>query len=460
MNHVVIKGMVGVGLTLAVLACSDSPRYTEVVSFGDSLSDAGTYRVGAIEAAGGGLFTVNGVGGPPDADPAPSYTWAQLMSYSVLGRVSCAARQGGFGVPASNVAGCLNYAQGGARVSDPKGTNNTVGAGNITGPLTEPVTTQIANYTASVGAFGERQIFTVQAGANDLFAQLTKIKDDAAAVGASALTQSLTTQLVAGVPQPAVSSASATIAKALSAQAATTSATQATIIDAAVSAASTHARDNAYSNSALATSAAIQTLGTTAISAALAASSSYAKNEGVTGALTELTAAATALASSVQGLFNKGARYVTVLNIPDASLSPDAWATVTFNSDGSVKDDSQQRLYRTLTTQFNTTLKEALASSPVVYVDLFSELQRQVASPAQFGLTNVKNTACNLNAPANALAKKDKANSGSSLVCTSNNLAPGDVSRYLFADGVHPTPYGHRLIADQVRKAWLAAGWL
>ena len=34
--------------------------FTKQVSFGDSLSDVGTYRVGAVAAAGGGKFTING----------------------------------------------------------------------------------------------------------------------------------------------------------------------------------------------------------------------------------------------------------------------------------------------------------------------------------------------------------------------------------------------------------------
>ena len=75
--------------------------FTAVVSFGDSLSDAGTYQVGAIKAAGGGLFTVNGIGSEPGSNPVPSYTWSQLVSAAVLGRTSCAARVGGFGSPVS-----------------------------------------------------------------------------------------------------------------------------------------------------------------------------------------------------------------------------------------------------------------------------------------------------------------------------------------------------------------------
>jgi len=92
--------------------------YTSVVSFGDSLSDPGAYKVGLIDSVGGGLFTVNGITGAVGSEPVPSYTWAQLVSATAVGKVSCAARTGGFGVAITSVSGCTNYAQGGARVTN------------------------------------------------------------------------------------------------------------------------------------------------------------------------------------------------------------------------------------------------------------------------------------------------------------------------------------------------------
>jgi outer membrane lipase/esterase len=34
------------------------------------------------------------------------------------------------------------------------------------------------------------------------------------------------------------------------------------------------------------------------------------------------------------------------------------------------------------------------------------------------------------------------------------------VSKYQFADGVHPTPYGYQLLAQFVSKNLAAKGWL
>ena len=66
-------------------------------------------------------------------------------------------------------------------------------------------------------------------------------------------------------------------------------------------------------------------------------------------------------------------------------------------------------------------------------------------------MTNVTAMACNL---------------GSSLTCVADkpgvpgNLIAGDTSRYLFADGVHPTPYVHKLTAQLVLSYLAKAGWL
>jgi phospholipase/lecithinase/hemolysin len=75
--------------------------------------------------------------------------------------------------------------------------------------------------------------------------------------------------------------------------------------------------------------------------------------------------------------------------------------------------------------------------------DTFAESQKQAANPTSYGLTNVRDVACGEAVPpSNAYLK------GSSLGCSANTVISGDASRYLYADGVHPTPYGHKLLAD------------
>jgi outer membrane lipase/esterase len=73
-----------------------------------------------------------------------------------------------------------------------------------------------------------------------------------------------------------------------------------------------------------------------------------------------------------------------------------------------------------------------------------------VSNPAAYGLTNSTTPAC---AP-NPL-------DGSSLVCNGGNTLAGvDVSRYLFADSVHPTPYGYSLAARHIAAQMMIKGWL
>lgn len=465
--------LLGVALSAALLvaACggggdgnqASRVTFTSVVSFGDSLSDAGTYKVGPIAAVGGGMFTINGVTGAFGAEPTPSYNWAQLIAAQTVGKASCAARTGGFGVAVSTVAGCTNYAQGGARVTDPKGVGNPVGAGFIAGPLTEPVTTQVANFLATAGSFSGKELVTVLAGANDLFGQTDKLKADATAAGGAALATSLVTQLVGRAPAAQQAAAQAAIGAAVQTAATATGATATSIIGAAVTAAATHAATNGYSTTAVADAA---TIGATAGAAATTAANTYAATTGATNAVTGMVVAANTLASSIKGMMAKGAKYITVANIPDVSQTPMAMATIVYNADGSIKDNSQQKLILAMTSAFNSALKGALESSPgvmpeqIVFVDAFAENQRQLLDPAHYALTNVKKVACNLDYPANVLGTAGVAGSGSSLVCNSKNLVAGDSSHYLFADNVHPTPYGHKLLAQYAIKALVVAGWI
>jgi phospholipase/lecithinase/hemolysin len=114
---------------------------------------------------------------------------------------------------------------------------------------------------------------------------------------------------------------------------------------------------------------------------------------------------------------------------------------------------------------FNSALQTGLAGTPgVLFVDAFSENQRQIANQAHYGLSNVTGTACNLSLGVNPLAQLNpisgEVENASSLACKASNLISVDTSRYLFADGVHPTPYGHKLLAQYVTKALVIAGWL
>jgi len=85
-------------------------------------------------------------------------------------------------------------------------------------------------------------------------------------------------------------------------------------------------------------------------------------------------------------------------------------------------------------------------------VDVFAVSNDQATNPGPYGLTNVKEPACDLTAAKNPL--------GSSLVCNGSNLIAGDVSHYSYADDVHPTPFNNLLLARYVAKDMVVRGWL
>ena len=421
--------------------------YSSVVSFGDSLSDPGAYKVGPIAQAGGGMFTVNGITGAIGASTAPSYVWPQLVAAAIVGTPSCAARMG-FAGSVVAVPGCTNYAQGGSRVTDANG------SGKSTGALTEPLVAQIQNFLAlpaNAGKFKGTELITVQGGANDMFAQADILTAAATAAGTAAgnaaFMPAIISRLAAGAPAGATRTAAQTSIGA--AVAAASSPTVPQMVGVAIGAALTHAGTNGYTNAvanaAAGDSGAALVAGATADAnaAGAAAGAAYAGGTGAGIALANMSTAGKELADAVKSMLANGAKKIVVLNIPDASKTPY----------GVSAGPQQQPLILAMTQSFNARLKAELAGvSGVLFIDAFAENQKQFATPAQFGLTNVTDKVCKVDNVTNP--------SGSSLFCNPSNVIAGDTSRYLFADGVHPTPYGHKLLAQFVNKELVLAGWL
>jgi outer membrane lipase/esterase len=335
---------VAVLLTACGASSDSSPKYSSVVSFGDSLSDVGTYKVGTVEALKGGKYTVNS---------PTNKIWIEEIA-SRLGATPCAAQTGlegdpnqGFSFPATDHPGCTAYGEGGARVTNPVGPGNKLlGGGNaVLGQLTVPVIKQMQKHLVAIGGtYRGDEIVFVFAGGNDVFMNL-------GAVGAGAAT-----------PQQAV----------------------------------------------------------TAMGVAGAELAGYVKSQ----------------------VLAKGAQYIAVVNLPDVSKTPFAYSL----------DVNTQGLINVMSTTFNAQLKAGLTGTPVAYVDAYTTSVDQAANPSKYGFSNTTGTACNLAPAANPLS--------SSLVCSAANLNAGDVSKYQFADSVHPTPYAHNLIADAVGVELAKKGWI
>lgn len=180
------------------------------------------------------------------------------------------------------------------------------------------------------------------------------------------------------------------------------------------------------------------------VQGAVAAGGAAAVNAAATAAVTGMGLAGAELAGLVKSqVLAKGAKYVVVVNLPDVSQTPFALRA----------DASTRGLINTMVTTFNAQLQAGLQGTPVVMVDAYTQGRDQSANPAQYSLTNVTTEACSTTSPANPLG-------GSSIACTAASTIPGDTSAYLFADSVHPTPYGYQLLAQYVALQIAKAGWL
>ena len=183
---------IAVAALVAGCGGGDDPKttFSLVVSFGDSLSDAGTYRVGTVAQLGGGKFTVNSAADKNDK------VWTEALAASLGAPAQCAAQTGLLpnngitGAAVVNFAACNNYAQGSSRVtavgSGPNGVAlqrapfNQVNLGLIA----DSIQNQVNRHITKVGTFGGSDLVTVNGGGNDFFMQLGAV--GAAATGGAA----------------------------------------------------------------------------------------------------------------------------------------------------------------------------------------------------------------------------------------------------------------------------------
>jgi phospholipase/lecithinase/hemolysin len=387
--------------------------FTRMVNFGDSLSDVGSYKTQIVGGSGGGMYSING---NFTAAGLPYTNWTQYLAGTLALAQPCAAEVGLASVadlsflaqtPAMN-ASCYDFAQGGARVTNPVGPGNAalyttygVTSGEL-GQLTVPLVTQVANFKAAGNTFTATDLVTVLAGGNDLFID-RGLSVDGTVATVIALEQAGSISVEQGNAQIAGAA------------------------DAAV--------------------AAMAQAGTE-----LAA---LIKNEIIAG----------------------GASHVVVVNLPDVSLTPDntLWTTT---GAGVVVEPLHPHLTLDMTTAFNNALQTGLFGAngtdslpEVAWVDAFTQSEEQVTNPAPYGLTNLTTPACDLTKTGVTVPGIGLVPLASSLFCTKNSLIappadtvttddPTGVMHYLYADTVHPTPFGYRLLAQYVGLQMAIKGWL
>ncbi len=173
-------------------------------------------------------------------------------------------------------------------------------------------------------------------------------------------------------------------------------------------------------------------------------------------------------------VLDRGAQRVVVLNMPGITNTPRFQAVldgIAAASGGgaagaSVRAQSEalfkgwvQAFNRQLATRFN-------GNTAVVVVDAATLFDNLIASPSQFGLSNVKATAC----PVTGVGG-DGLPSYTFPTCTDAALSAATPpagsggganwwASYLFSDGFHPTPYGHQLLSQLIAHSLADAGWL
>lgn len=393
-------------------------KFTQMVNFGDSLSDVGTYKTQIVAGNGGGHYSING----DFSSQGLAYTnWTEYLAAQLQVAQPCAAEVGLASVGALaflaqntvDSTTCTSYAQGGAEVTNPYGPGNAYlythygsSSGQL-GQLTKPVHDQIATYLSQHTSFNDGQIITVLAGGNDLFIDRALIVDAQTqatlqAVQAGQLTQAQAATMIAGYATQAV-------------QAMTLAGQQ------------------------------LATLVTDQIIA-------------------------------------KGGSHVVVVNLPNVSLTPDNAEWVEAGAGVYVEpihphltldmtNAFNTALAAGLSVTANANGVQTSSLSQVVWVDAFTANTDQSAHPAAYGLTNVDTPACKMDGTAGStgLTVPTSATTttfvplASSLFCTANTLISTDTAslmHYEFADTVHPTPYAYRLLAELVGEQMAIKGWL
>ena len=161
------------------------------------------------------------------------------------------------------------------------------------------------------------------------------------------------------------------------------------------------------------------------------------------GALDGVLEAAGAYVDQIRDLQDAGARYVVVLNLPDAGKTINAQRAGAAAAAG----------LSALTSAYNEALDTGISSQEheIVPVNIFALMDEIIEDPGNYGFTNADGIACTPGS--NPL----RPNGGlESIVCgptDSGYLSPPDPDtdeKYLFADGSHPSGAVHAAVASTV----------
>ncbi|RZJ09261.1 MAG: phospholipase [Rubrivivax sp.] len=170
-------------------------------------------------------------------------------------------------------------------------------------------------------------------------------------------------------------------------------------------------------------------------------------------------------------VLDKGATHVVLLNIPDITFTPrfqrvlDAIALASGGgATGATVRAQMQAQFQAWVSSYNAQLASKVGSDErVALIDFYKAFQDQVATPAQFGLSNVTTPACpSIGLDASQQPTYNLATCTEAALATPPSGASGADwwKSYAFSDNFHPTPYGHQLTQQLIAKSLAIKGWL
>ncbi|WP_294638189.1 SGNH/GDSL hydrolase family protein [uncultured Aquabacterium sp.] len=189
---------------------------------------------------------------------------------------------------------------------------------------------------------------------------------------------------------------------------------------------------------------------------------------------TYMTALADKFYASIKAsVLDKGATRVVIMNMPDITLTPRFQAVLDGvalanggGTAGATARAQAQALFQGWLTAFNAQLATRTAGDDrVALIDFYKSFQDQFATPAQYGLSNIKDASC----PRTGTGA-DGLPSYTFPTCTATALSAAPPAgatggadwwkSYAFSDGFHPSPYAHQLLQQLIAKSLTTKGWL
>ena len=170
---------------------------------------------------------------------------------------------------------------------------------------------------------------------------------------------------------------------------------------------------------------------------------------------------------------DKGAQHVVVLNMPGITNTPrfqmvlDSIAAANGGGTaGATARANAEGLFNSWFVAFNTELAAKFSgNSNVVVVDFYTSFNDQIATPAQYQLSNVKTPACPITGVGSDGLPTYTFQTCTDAALTATTPPAGSDGTanwwksYAFSDSFHPTPYGHDLLARRIMKSLADAGW-